>query len=304
VSGPHPPESRSAGGDGAIRLNALTVDVEEHFQVSAFEGTVKREDWERHESRVEANTERLLDFFDSASVRATFFTLGWIAKRHPALVRKVAERGHEIACHGWSHRLVYSQQPDEFREETRRAKQTLEDVSGTVVRGYRAASFSIKYGTLWAMDVLAELGFEYDSSLYPVVHDRYGVPGAPRRPYRLRTPNRAWIVEVPPSTVRVGRFVLPVAGGGYLRLYPLALTSWAIERIHERDAMPAIVYIHPWEFDPKQPRIAAAPLARFRHYVGLDGNLDKLDRLIARFPFGRMDAVVGNFQALSEVSLA
>lgn len=297
----HGPEAPAR--DGGIPLNALTVDVEEHFQVSAFEGAVRREDWETHESRVERNTDRLLDFFDEAQVRATFFTLGWIAERHPALVRRIAERGHEVACHGFSHRLVYSQQPGEFRDETRRAKQMLEDASGTAVRGYRAASFSIQYGTLWAMDTLVDLGFEYDSSLYPVVHDRYGVPGAPRRPYRLRTPNRGWIVEVPPSTVRVGRFVLPVGGGGYLRLYPLMLTRWAIERIHKRDAMPAVVYIHPWEFDPDQPRIAAAPLARFRHYVGLDGNLDKLDRLVRRFPFGRMDEVVRSFRALAEVAL-
>jgi polysaccharide deacetylase family protein (PEP-CTERM system associated) len=220
------------------------------------------------------------------------------------LIRSVADRGHEVACHGHSHRLVYSQSPAEFRDETIRAKRALEDACGQPVRGYRAASFSIRYENLWAIDTLVDLGFEYDSSLYPVVPDRYGVPGAPRRPYRLRAPNRGVIVEVPPSTVRVGRFVLPVAGGGYLRLYPLALTRWAIDRIHRRDAMPAVLYVHPWEFDPDQPRIAAPAVSRFRHYVGLEGNLAKLRKLVGRFPFGRMDEVVKNFKALAEVALS
>jgi polysaccharide deacetylase family protein (PEP-CTERM system associated) len=284
-------------------LNAMTVDVEEHFQVSGFEGSVRREDWESHPSRVSENTGRLLDLFDEVGIRATFFVLGWLGERHPALVRRIADRGHEIASHGYSHRLAYSQAQEEFRSETERSKRILEDASGRAIAGYRAASFSIDRRNLWALDVLAETGFTYDSSLFPVRHDRYGLPGAPRHPYRVRTRSGAQLTEIPPSTLRFRNTVLPVAGGGYLRLYPLALTSWAIARL-ERERLPAVVYVHPWETDPEQPRIDAPLMSRMRHYVGIDGTVSKLRRLATRFRFASMAEVVARCGPLPEIPLA
>ena len=273
-------------------LNAMTVDVEEHFQVSAFAGSVSRESWATLPSRVEANTERVLDLFDRAGLRATFFVLGWVGERHPRLVRRIAERGHEVASHGYSHRLIYRQSPDEFREETRRSRRLLQDASGQPVDGYRAASFSIRRSNLWALDVLAEAGFRYDSSVFPVVHDRYGIPGAPRRIHRLATPGGADIVEVPPSTVRLGRLTLPAAGGGYLRIFPGWVTRWAIDRLNRREGRAAVVYFHPWEVDPDQPRMRGPALSRFRHYTGLRTTTTKLEAMAARFAFGTMRDVI------------
>jgi len=284
--------------------NVLTVDVEEHFQVSAFESVVRREDWDSFPSRVIANTDRLLDLFEEAGVSATFFVLGWIAERHPGLVRGIGERGHEIASHGYGHRLAYTQSSEEFRRETVRSKALLEDASGQAVVGYRAASFSIDSRNLWALDVLVETGFTFDSSLFPVVHDRYGIPGAPRHPYRVRTPGGNTLVEIPPSTLRFGRAVLPVAGGGYLRLYPLAFTRWAIERLNRREGMPAVVYVHPWETDTEQPRIAASLPRRFRHYVGIGGTIIKLKSLAARFRFGPMGPLAREADGLPEIALS
>lgn len=273
-------------------INALTVDVEEHFQVSAFERVVPRADWELHGSRVEANTERLLDLFDDSGVRATFFVLGWVGKRHPGLVRTIAQRGHEVASHGMSHRLVYEQTPEAFRAETLQSKKLLEDAAGAAVEGYRAASFSIGYRNLWALDILAEAGMSYDSSLFPVVHDRYGVPGAPRRIHRVETPSGAVLIEIPPSTVPIAGATLPVAGGGYLRLYPKWLTAWAISRLNDVEGMPANLYVHPWEVDPEQPRMDGPALSRFRHYVNLRTTAPKLRDLTRRFRFGTMRQVI------------
>jgi polysaccharide deacetylase family protein (PEP-CTERM system associated) len=284
-------------------LNAMTVDVEEHFQVSAFERVVRREDWDSIPSRVEANTERLLDLFDAAAIRGTFFVLGRVAERHPHLVRTIAERGHEIACHGYSHRLVYTQDPEEFRRETGLARRILEDASSGPVLGYRAASFSITRRSLWALDALAEAGFTYDSSVFPVVHDRYGLPGAPRRVHRLRTAAGSALVEFPPMTVRIAGMVIPVGGGGYLRLYPTALTRWAIRRLNAREAGPAMVYVHPWETDPEQPRIRAPWKSRFRHYVGLRGTARKLRHLAAHHRFGPIREVLASMGPLPEVVL-
>ena len=280
--------------DGSAPLaNALTVDLEEHFQVSGFEDVVSREDWDRHPSRVSDNTLRLLDVFGRHDARATFFVLGWVAERHPALVRRIADAGHEIACHGYSHRLIYTQRPDDFRDEMVRARRILQDASSQAVIGHRAASFSITRRNLWALDVLAEAGFTYDSSIFPVVHDRYGVPGAPRGFYRVRTPDGSLLDEAPPSTVAIAGLVLPVAGGGYLRLYPLSVTRWAIRRLNARDGLPAVVYLHPWEVDPEQPRIDGVPLLRrFRHYVNLSKTLGRLEALLAGHPFDRLDAVL------------
>jgi polysaccharide deacetylase family protein (PEP-CTERM system associated) len=285
-------------------INALTVDVEEHFQVSAFESTVRRQEWDAHPSRVEPNTSRLLDLFDDLSVQATFFVLGWVAERHRSLVREIAERGHEVASHGYSHKLVYTQDEREFADETRRSKALLEDIAGRPVRGYRAASFSIGRANLWALDVLAEAGFTYDSSLFPVRHDRYGIPGAPRYLRTITTPRGGRLVEVPPSTLRIGGLVVPFGGGGYLRLFPSGLTRWGITRLNRRERMPAVVYVHPWETDPDQPRVGAPLASRFRHYVGLRSTLPKLRDLVARFEFGTMQALIESTPTLPEEAVA
>jgi polysaccharide deacetylase family protein (PEP-CTERM system associated) len=281
-------------------VNALTVDVEEHFQVSALDGVVGRHQWDSLESRVEANTERVLDLLDESGVAATFFVLGWVGERYPRLVQSIAGRGHEVGCHGFSHTLVYRQRPLEFAEEVERSKAVLEASAGCAVRGYRAASFSITRRSLWALDVLVEAGFHYDSSIYPVVHDRYGLPGGPRGICRLHTPQGHSIVEVPPATVRVGPLVLPVAGGGYLRLYPSILTRWAIRRLNRVERMPAVVYLHPWEVDPDQPRFRPSWYSRFRHYQGLHRTSARLRDLLARFRFATVSTVIGARVAVPE----
>jgi polysaccharide deacetylase family protein (PEP-CTERM system associated) len=235
---------------------------------------------------VEGNVRKLLALFDEAGARGTFFVLGWVAERHPRLVKEIAARGHEIACHGFSHRLVYDQPPEEFHAETLRAKKLLEDLTGSAVLGYRAASYSIVRRSLWALDVLVELGFAYDSSIFPVRHDRYGIPDAERMPHRLATPAGKVIVEWPLSTARVFGARLPVSGGGYFRLLPYWLTRWGLNSINRREARPFIFYLHPWEIDPAQPRVQASWLSRFRHYTNLDGCEDRLRRLLREFRFG------------------
>jgi polysaccharide deacetylase family protein (PEP-CTERM system associated) len=281
-------------------LNAMTVDVEEHFQVSAFEDRVPREAWSSIPSRVEESTGRVLDLLDQAGVRATFFVLGWVGERRPGLVRSIADRGHEVASHGYSHRLIYRQTPDEFRRELALSRRILEDAGGRAVMGHRAASFSIVRDNLWALDIVAEAGFEYDSSIFPVRHDRYGLTGAPRGIHRLRTPAGHELWEIPPSTVTVAGLVLPVAGGGYLRLLPAAVTHWAIRRINRAGATPAVVYVHPWELDPEQPRIDAGWGRRFRHYVNLSTTERKLAGLMARHRFGTMSEVLAGHRRRAE----
>jgi polysaccharide deacetylase family protein (PEP-CTERM system associated) len=274
----------------AIR-NAMTIDVEDYFQVSAFERVVRRDDWDRMESRVVRNTTRLLDCFDEFRVKATFFTLGWVAERQPALVRDIAGRGHEIASHGYAHRLVYDQTPEEFRDDVRRAKRVLEDLSGQAVLGYRAPSYSITARSLWALDVLIAEGYQYDSSIMPIRHDRYGIPGAPRHPHTIdRAGGR--IVEAPPATIARGPLTLPVGGGGYFRLLPYGWTRRGIARVNAVDRQPAVFYLHPWEIDPGQPRIAADWLGRFRHYRNLEATEPRLRRLLSDFQFGRMRDVL------------
>jgi polysaccharide deacetylase family protein (PEP-CTERM system associated) len=266
--------------------NALTVDVEDYFHVSALAPSIHRDSWTSRESRVVANTHRLLALFEQFGVRGTFFVLGWVAERHPQLVKDIAAGGHEIACHGFSHRLVYDQSPEEFREETLRSKNLLEDVTGAPVLGYRAASYSIVRRSLWALDILAELGFTYDSSIFPVRHDRYGIPDAERVPHRMRTPGGQSIVEWPLAAANVLGFRLPVAGGGYFRLLPYALSRWGLASINRRDRKPFIFYLHPWEIDPAQPRIPARWLSRFRHYTNLGKCEERLRRLLGEFRFG------------------
>ena len=280
-------------GRAAPVVNAMSVDVEDYFQVSAFEHVVDRADWPRRESRVCGNTDRLLQIFDEHGVTATFFVLGWVAEHFPALVRRIAERGHEIASHGYAHRLVYSQSREEFRQDVGRAKRLLEDASGQRVAGYRAPSFSITAESLWALDVLIEEGYRYDASIFPIRHDRYGIPDSPRQPYRVTRPSGA-LTEVPGSTVRLGSTNLPVAGGGYFRLLPYWWTRWGIARLNGGEAQPAIFYLHPWEIDPDQPRIAAGIVSRFRHYRNLDKTEARLRRLLRDFRFASVQQVLGS----------
>lgn len=266
--------------------NALTVDVEDYFHVAALAPNIHRDSWPSRESRVVGNTHRLLEIFEQFDVRGTFFVLGWVAERHPQLVRDIAARGHEIACHGFSHRLVYEQSPEEFHEETLRAKNLLEDITGSAIAGYRAASYSIVRESLWALDILVELGFVYDSSIFPVRHDRYGIPNAERAPHRMSTPAGRSIVEWPLSTAKILGFRLPVAGGGYFRLLPYGLTRWGLASINRRERRPFIFYLHPWEIDPGQPRVSAGWLSRFRHYTNLEECEGRLRRLLGAFQFG------------------
>jgi polysaccharide deacetylase family protein (PEP-CTERM system associated) len=275
-------------------LNAMTVDVEEYFQVTAFDNVVDRQDWSFLPSRIERNVGSLLDLFDEFGVRATFFVLGWIAERHPAVVKRIADRGHEIGCHGYDHKLLYGQNREVLRRETALARTLLQDLTGQSVLGYRAASFSIGRGNFWALDVLVEAGFAYDSSLFPVVHDRYGVPGAPRHVHRVETPGGSSLLEVPPSTVVLGGLTLPFGGGGYLRILPLSVTRWALTRLNVRDRLPAVLYVHPWELDPEQPRVRAGFTTRMRHYTGIKSVKPKLSSLMREYRFGPIWDVVAD----------
>ena len=271
--------------------NALTVDVEDYFQVSAFAENVKQHEWDSHPLRVENNTHKILDLFDEYQVKATFFILGWVAERKQSLVQEIAKRGHEIACHGYSHQLIYNQSNDVFRSETFRAKDILEDIVQEPVRGYRAASYSITQRSLWALDILAEAGFDYDSSIFPVRHDRYGIPGSPEFPYVLDTPEGNKLVEFPISTAKFLGYRLPVAGGGYFRLYPYWLSRAGLRQINNKQK-PFIFYLHPWEVDPEQPRITASRLSRFRHYNNLDKCESRLRKLVSDFQFTTVENVL------------
>lgn len=271
--------------------NALTIDVEDYFQVAALAEAIGYDDWPTMEYRVEQNTERLLELFERHQVKATFFILGWIAERSPALTRKIADAGHEVASHGYSHQLVYNQKPQVFREETLRSKKMLEDQIGREVSGYRAASYSITAQSRWALDILIEAGFRWDSSIFPVHHDRYGMPGTPHQPYRLRAPSGATLTEFPLSTCRLGPYRLPIAGGGYFRLFPYWLTKWGLGRIN-RERQPFIFYLHPWEVDPGQPRIPVGLKSRFRHYNNLHRCYSRLERLLGDFQFAPVGEVL------------
>jgi polysaccharide deacetylase family protein (PEP-CTERM system associated) len=268
----------------------MSVDVEDYFQVGAFEHTIARADWERWPCRVEANIERILTLFERHGIKATFFTLGWIAERYPQMVRSIVDAGHELASHGYGHQRATTLTAAEFREDVTRAKSLLEDIGGVVIHGYRAPSFSIGGGNLWALDVLAETGHRYSSSIYPIAHDHYGMPDAPRFPYRPeQCPS---LLEMPPTTVDWHGRNLPAAGGGYFRLLPYVASNWLINRVNRVDQRPVMFYFHPWEVDPDQPRIPGAPLkSRFRHYVNLRRMETKLDRVCRDFSWGRADRV-------------
>jgi polysaccharide deacetylase family protein (PEP-CTERM system associated) len=278
--------------------NALTFDVEEYFHAEVFAGVVRREEWPNLESRVAETTERLLDVLADARTLATFFVLGWVAARHPKLVRAIHARGHEVACHGFGHQMVTRQSRTQFAEDVRRAKKTLEDTTGAAVLGYRAPTFSIVRETLWSLEVLVESGFRYDSSIFPIVHDRYGIPDASRFPHRLTVAPGLEIVEFPLSTVAWLGWRFPMAGGGYFRLFPYRVTRWALRHLNERERQPAIVYLHPWETDPGQPRLPVGRVAQFRHGVNSRATEGRLRRLMREFRFAPAREVLAGLGVL------
>jgi len=286
-------EARNTRAASAARIaNAFTIDVEDYYHVSALAPAIPRDTWDDRESRVAASTDRLLAMLDERQVKGTFFVLGWVADRVPQLIKRIATQGHEIACHGYSHELIYRQSPEVFAEETRRSKSLLEDLTGLPVVGYRAASFSITPRSRWALDTLIELGFLYDSSIFPVRHDRYGMPGASRAPGYMQAPSGRQIVEFPMSTAEVGPLRIPVSGGGYFRLLPYWFTRRGLRSINERDRMPFTFYLHPWEIDADQPRVEVKWLSRFRHYTNLSKCESRLRRLLAEFRFTTMRKVL------------
>jgi polysaccharide deacetylase family protein (PEP-CTERM system associated) len=271
-------------------VNGLSVDVEDWFQVGAFENVIARGEWDSIRTRVEDNVYRVIDLFAEADVRATFFTLGWVAGRHPAMVRRIVEAGHEIASHGYDHARVFTFTAAEFAEDIRKARSLIEDCAGVAVTGYRAPSFSIDHRTPWAFDVLAEQGYAYSSSVAPVVHDHYGWPEAPRFAFRPRA--GSLLVEIPVTTALLGGRRVAAGGGGFFRVLPYAFSRWAIRQVNRVEGRPAVFYFHPWEVDPDQPRVAHAPLrSRLRHYTGLTKMAGKLRELVHEFAWGRMDEV-------------
>jgi polysaccharide deacetylase family protein (PEP-CTERM system associated) len=270
-------------------VNAMTVDIEDYFQVSAFENHISSEDWGKLPARVDANTEQVLALFESEDVKATFFVLGWIAERYPELIKKIVNSGHELASHGYEHIRVINQSPKEFRDDVTKTKSILEDISGQEVKGYRAASYSIGCDNLWALDILKETGHHYSSSIYPVKHDHYGMPEAPRFAFYLKENS---ILEVPVTTIRLLGKNYPGGGGGFFRLFPYHLSRWAISRVNKQDKQPGIFYFHPWEIDPDQPKQEGiSKKTRFRHYYNLDKMEPRLMRILHDFKWGRMDEI-------------
>ena len=274
------------------RINAFTIDVEDYFQVEAMSAVISRDSWAQREYRCERNVARLLEMLAERKIHGTFFILGWIAQRSPQLVRDIAAAGHEIACHGMSHKLIYKQTREEFRDETRKSKALLEALTGKPVLGYRAASFSIVQSSLWALDELIDAGFTYDSSVFPIRHDNYGIPDAALEPYEIVAPSGRKLVEFPMSIVNWGKLKLPVSGGGYFRIFPYWVTRKSLARINEREQRPFVFYLHPWEIDPGQPRIAASLKSRLRHYTNLSRCEARLGRLLDEFAFAPMREVL------------
>lgn len=279
--------------------NTLTIDVEDYFHVAALSKSIAVDDWDKQSCRVVKNTRLLLNIFDEFQSKATFFILGWVAERYPDLVREIDRRGHEVASHGYSHQLIYSQSPDVFREETRRSRMLLQDLTGKSVAGYRAASYSITRKSLWALDILAEEGFVYDSSIFPVHHDNYGIPGSPELPHILMSPAGNRMVEFPLSTYRFLGQTLPIAGGGYFRLYPYWLSRF-FYRNTNRQNKSFVFYLHPWEVDPEQPRVKASWFSEFRHYNNLDKCETRLRQLLGEFKFITMQDKLTELGMFSE----
>ncbi len=274
--------------DPARITNALTIDVEDYFQVSAMAPYIRRSQWDSIECRVERNVDRILALLARHDTRATFFTLGWVAQRYPQLVRSIVAQGHELASHGYGHERASDLSREAFTQDIVRARQLLEDVGGVAVQGYRAPSFSIGEGNLWAFDCLQQAGYRYSSSIYPIKHDHYGMPDAPRFAHAIRD----GLIEIPITTVRLGQRNLPSSGGGWFRLFPYALSRWMIGRVNREDKAPAIFYFHPWEIDAGQPRVAGINLkTRFRHYVNIGRTEQRLGALLRDFAWGRMDHI-------------
>lgn len=270
--------------------NAMSIDIEEYFQVGAFEHTIDPATWDSIASRVEYNTQACIDLFAEAGIKATFFTLGWIAERHPALVQRIVGAGHELASHGYAHGRVHDMTPENFRADLRKTRAILEDTGGVKVRGYRAPSFSIGKGNAWALEVLADEGYDYSSSVAPIVHDHYGWPEAPRFAHKPVAGSE--MIEVPVTTVKVAGRVMAAGGGGFFRLFPYAFSRWAIRQVNGEERQPAVFYFHPWEVDATQPRVPGAPLkSRLRHYTNLSRMADKMRHVLKDFRWGRMDSV-------------
>lgn len=284
--------------------HAMTVDVEDYYHVAAFAKVINPSEWDKWPSRVEANTHKLLQLFSDANIKITFFILGWVAERHPDLVKAIQAQGHEIASHGYSHQLIYKQSPEVFRAETAKSKQILEDITQAPITGYRAASYSITQRSLWALDILAELGFTWDSSIFPTRHDNYGIPGSPEQPYRIVTSSGAILTEFPLTTAKVLGQSVPAAGGGYFRQYPYLLSRWLFKRASLNETQPQIFYLHPWEIDPEQPRVPNASwFSNFRHYTNLARCMPRLERMIHDFPFGTMSQSLGSMTITKELSI-
>lgn len=268
--------------------NALTIDVEDYFQVSAFAPYIERAEWDARECRVERNVDRILALLQERGTCATFFTLGWIAERYPAMVRRIVAGGHELASHGYSHERVSDLSDAQFFQDIHRAKVLLEDIAGVAVQGYRAPSFSIGQGNMWALDTLQRAGYRYSSSIYPIRHDHYGMPDSPRFAHQVRE----GLMEVPPTTLRMGRRNFPASGGGYFRLLPYQVSRWMLRQVHRRDQSPAVFYFHPWEIDAEQPRVPGIGFkTRFRHYVNIGRTEQRLKCLLEDFHWGRMDDI-------------
>ena len=280
-------------------INALSFDIEEYFHAEAFAGVVRPEDWPFLESRVVRTTERLLEVLGETGSIGTFFVLGWVAERKPELVQAIKAQGHEIACHGYGHRMITGLSRSEFADDIRRAKDLLEEAAGAEVIGYRAPTFSVVRETLWSLEVLAKAGFQYDSNIFPIVHDRYGIPGADRFPHKIALGFGLEIAEFPLSTLRGPGGRIPVAGGGYFRLLPYGVTSWALRRLNRREDRPGIVYLHPWEIDADQPRLPVSRRVQFRHSVNTRSTERKLRRLLREFRFAPVRDVLSIAGVLS-----
>jgi polysaccharide deacetylase family protein (PEP-CTERM system associated) len=282
--------------------NALTVDLEDYFHVSAYSGNVRLEEWDSYPSRVAENTDRLLAVLAERNCLATFFVLGWVAEKKPEIVARVAAAGHEIACHSFLHRSIFNLTPEEFREDTRRAKRVIEDATGKRVVGYRAPSFTVTKKSIWALDILIEEGFQYDSSVFPVEHPSYGIPDAPRTPYWINTASGR-ILEFPLPTLAIGSMRSPIGGGAYLRLLPYTYTRWAIRHLNRHENFPVCVYIHPWELDPQQPRMGGSLSTRARHYFGLQGTESKLRKLVRDVEFCPLATLISQLSPVEETAV-
>lgn len=284
------------------RKNAMSIDVEDYFQVAAFKNNINPNQWDEFPCRIEQNMEIVMAALDRNGVKATFFTLGWIAKRYPQMVRRIVAQGHELASHGYGHQMISDLTPKAFEEDIRSAKAILEDISGTAIYGYRAPSFSITRNTLWAHEILTKTGHTYSSSVYPIAHDLYGIPEAPRFAY----PANANLMEIPATSVRIGNKNFPASGGGFFRLFPLELSKAIIAKVNRDDNQSAIFYCHPWEFDPNQPKVAnASAKSRFRHYINLKSNTAKFDKLLGAFNWAPMrDVFLTRVSATQAVAAA